>query len=294
MENLKYWVWLSRIELEAPGALSTLLKKYKTPEKIWELDCVELLKNNLKKEQIEEILKVDYRKNLNKYLDYMHKHNIETITINDENYPKQLKNIYDPPIALYIKGNKKILNNLSLAIVGCRECSLYGMKIARAFAKSISKCNINIVSGLAKGIDSSSHIGTLEGKGKTIAVVGTGLDIVYPKENKYLQDRIINENGAVVSEFVIGTKINKINFPKRNRIISGLSNGVLVVEAKEKSGAFITVDYALEQGKNVYVIPGNIDSKNSEGTNNLAKQGAKIVTELKDILEDYVEKNFLI
>lgn len=294
MENLKYWVWLSRLELETQGVLSTLLERYKTPERIWELDCVELLKNNLKKEQIEEILKVDYRKNLNKYLDYMHKHNIETITINDENYPKQLKNIYNPPIALYIKGNKEILNNLSLAIVGCRECSLYGMKIARTFAKSISKYNINIVSGLAKGIDSSSHIGTLEGKGKTIAVVGTGLDTVYPKENKYLQDRIINENGAVVSEFVIGTKINKTNFPKRNRIISGLSNGVLVVEAREKSGAFITVDYALEQGKNVYVIPGNIDSKNSEGTNNLAKQGAKIVTELKDILEDYVEKNFLI
>lgn len=294
MEDLKYWVWLSRLSNNYLESVTMLLKKYKTPETIWKLDRDELEKNKIKKEHIEEILNKDYRRDLDKYLNYMNKHEIKIITFNDDNYPKQLKNIYSSPVVLYIKGNKEILCNLSLAIVGCRNCSLYGKKIARAFAEGISKCNINIVSGLARGIDTSAHMGALDAKGKTIAVVGTGLDTVYPAENKYLQERIIAEGGAIVSEFIIGTKIDKMNFPKRNRIISGLSDGVLVVEAKKRSGAFITVDYALEEGKTVYVIPGNIDSQNSYGTNDLAKQGAKIVTDIGDILEDFVEKKILI
>lgn len=274
--------------------INALLEKYKTAENIWSLDRTQLQKSKLKNDEIERILNINLRKNLDKYLEYMNKNKIEIITINDKYYPKQLKNIYLPPVVLYLKGNKKILNNRSVAIIGCRNCSIYGSTIAKCFAKEISKYNINIVSGLARGIDTSSHLGALESKGNTVAVVGTGLDIVYPAENKYLQEKIIAENGAVISEFIVGTKINKINFPLRNRIISGVSDGVLVVEARKRSGTFITVDYALEQGKDVYVVPGNINSSTSEGTNNLAKQGAKIVTKIEDILEDFVEKKILI
>ena len=148
--------------------------------------------------------------------------------------------------------------------------------------------NINVISGLAKGIDSFAHKGSLDGRGKTIAIVGCGLDRVYPKENIGLFNDIIKSNGAIVSEYIIGTKPLSKNFPKRNRIISGIANGVIVVEAREKSGTLITVDFALEQGKNIYAVPGNIDNLNSYGTNELIKQGAKVVTKVQDILEDLI------
>ena len=155
------------------------------------------------------------------------------------------------------------------------------------FAYDLAKENITIISGMAKGIDSNAHMGCLYAKGKTIAVLGSGLDRIYPKENIRLYNEIISNSGAIVSEYVIGTIATRMNFPARNRIISGLSDGVIVVEAKEKSGTLITVDFALEQGKDIFVVPGNITSHNSVGTNELIKQGAKCVTSVKDILEEY-------
>lgn len=230
----------------------------------------------------------------------MKENNIKTISINNKYYPENLKKIYDPPKVIYVKGNYKILNNLSISIVGCRDATDYGKKAAKYFSYWLSKNKINIVSGLAKGIDSFAHIGAVCGKVEensknvdnlstfgTIAVVGTGLDIVYPKENKYLEEKIIETGGAIISEYPLGTKPTRYNFPKRNRIISGLSKGVLVIEAKEKSGTLITVDFALEQGRDVFVVPGNINSLNSVGTNHLIKQGAIIVTNYKEILDTY-------
>lgn len=187
--------------------------------------------------------------------EYMQKNNIEIISISDGRYPRLLKQIYDPPKKLYIKGNKNILNKTSIAIIGAREATEYGKNAAKYFAYNLTKEGINIVSGLAKGVDSFAHIGAICGNGKTIAVVGTGLDIVYPKENKYLEEKIINTGGAIISEYPLGTPPKKRNFPARNRIVSGLSKGVIVVEAKEKSGTLITVDFALEQGRDVYVVP---------------------------------------
>ena len=219
---------------------------------------------------------------------YMNKNNIEIITIKDKEYPDKLKVIYDPPIVLYVKGNKKILNEKSIAIVGCRLCTKYGQSISKKLAYNLSLNNINIISGLARGVDSFAHKGSLAVKGKTIAVVGCGLDRVYPEENNDLINAIINNNGAIISEYIIGTKPLAKNFPKRNRIISGLADGVIVVEAREKSGTLITVDFALEQGKNIYAVPGNIDNPNSFATNELIKQGAKLVTSMQDILEDLV------
>ena len=181
---------------------------------------------------------------------------------------------------------KEILKEKSIAIVGCRLCTKYGEIAAKNIAYNLSLNNINIVSGLARGIDTYSHIGCLRGKAKTIAVVGSGLDRVYPEENRNLVDEIVKNEGAVISEYVIGTKPLAQNFPKRNRIISALSEGIVVVEAKKKSGTLITVDFALEQGRELYVVPGNINSTNSYGTNDLIKQGAKIITNVQDILED--------
>ena len=234
----------------------------------------------------------------------MEKNDIDIISITEEKYPEILKEIYDPPISLYIKGNTEILNSNSIAIVGCRDTTEYGKKAAKYFSYNLSKKGVNIVSGLARGIDSYAHIGNVcaqdekrkeEDKlkisiqqdniqyGKTIAVVGNGLDIVYPKENKYLFDKIIETGGAIISEYPLGIKPDKMNFPARNRIVSGISKGIIVIEAKEKSGTLITVDFALEQGRDVYVVPGNINSINSVGTNDLIKQGARLVTHYKDI-----------
>ena len=302
---MKYWVWLSQIPGLGPIKKKKLLEKYKTPEKIYMLKKEELLKNKgIGEELANNILDRKYRENLDKHLEYMRKNNIEIISIYNKYYPEKLKQIYDSPISLYVKGNYKILNNLSIAIVGCREATEYGKKAAKYFSYSLTKEGINIVSGLARGIDSFSHIGAICGKleentknvdnlstdkkrlniGNTIAVVGTGLDRVYPDENRYLEEQIIKTGGAVISEYPLGTKPEKMNFPARNRIISGISSGVLVVEAKEKSGTLITVDFALEQGRDVFVVPGNINSINSVGTNNLIKQGAKLVTNYKEII----------
>ena len=211
---------------------------------------------------------------------------IEKIDIQNKYYPRKLKNIYDPPKELYIIGNKEILNKPSVAIIGCRECSEYGKRVAQKFAYELSKKEIVIVSGLAKGIDSFVHIGVLYAKGKTIAVLGSGLDNIYPKENIELAKKIVEYGGCIISEYPVGTKPEKKNFPQRNRIISGLSNGVVVVEASEKSGSLITVDFALEQGRDVFAVPGNILNSTSVGTNNLIKQGAKLVTNYMEILED--------
>jgi len=285
----KYWVWLSRIKGLNFNILQKILEVSKTIENVWNMDESELKRiKDLNTEIIQEILKIEYRKNLQNYIYYMEKNNIKMINIFDKNYPTKLKNIYDPPIVLYIKGNEEILNDFSIGIIGCRICTKYGETVSKKLAAELQKYKVNIISGLARGIDSYAHIGCLESKGRTIAVVGTGLDIVYPKENETLANQIIETDGVIISEYIVGTKPEKENFPKRNRIISGLSDGIVVVEAKEKSGTFITVDFALEQGKNIFSVPGNILSNTSKGTNELIKQGAKMVTTVEDIIEEYI------
>ena len=250
----KYWIWFSRINKIGAKAQNKLLEKYHNPEEIWNLTKKEL-QGILDDKQIEIILNQKNRINLEKYAEYMQKHEIKMITIFDEKYPQNLRNIYDPPVVLYIRGNENIINEFSIAIIGSRICSNYGKQVAKQFAYNLSKYNINIVSGLAKGIDTYAHVGTIQAKKTTIAVIGSGLDIIYPEENKQLYEEIIKNNGAIISEYIVGTKPEKLNFPKRNRIISGLSKGILVVEANKKSGTFITVDFALEQGKNIYAVP---------------------------------------
>ena len=187
-----------------------MLDKYKTPENIWKLKKEELIKNKEIGEKIaNNILDVNIRNNIEKQIEYMQKNNIDIITIQDKYYPKILKQIYDPPISLYIKGNKEILNNIGVGIVGCRECTKYGEKVAKYFSYNLAKNKINIVSGLARGIDSFAHIGAIYAKEKTIAVVGSGLDIVYPSENRNLANKIIEYGGLIISEYPIRNKARK-------------------------------------------------------------------------------------
>lgn len=280
----RYWVWLSLLDLSVKTKL-TILDKYKNPEEIYKLNKTQLEELEINDKNIQKILDANIRNSINKHLEYMKKHNIQIININSKKYPKNLRNIYDPPISLYVMGNVDILNQNNIAIIGCRNCSKYGENQAKIFAYNLAKNKINIVSGLAKGIDSFAHIGALYAKGKTIAVLGNGLHTIYPEENKTLAKKIIEKGGCIISEYPLGTKPLKYNFPARNRIISGISNGILVIEAKEKSGTLITIDFALEQGRDIFVIPGNIDSKNSVGTNNLIKDGAKLVTCYEEIIE---------
>lgn len=296
MENLeskKYWIWFSLIRNLGSRRKLKLLEKYKNPEKIYFLTKEELLKvEGIGDETVKNIIVSKNEKILKYHIKYMQENNIDIIHIYEKSYPQLLKEIYDPPVSIYIKGNKNILNNKNIGIVGCRECSDYGRKSAKYFAYNLSKQNINIVSGLAKGVDSYAHLGCLstykENKicGKTIAVIGNGLDVIYPKENIGLASEIIKSGGVIISEYPCGTKPDKMNFPARNRIISGISSGIIVVEAKEKSGTLITVDFALEQGRDVFVVPGNINSVNSVGTNDLIKQGARGVTRYEDVLNN--------
>ena len=214
------------------------------------------------------------------------KYKIIRVDINSKFYPERLKNIYSPPKQLFCLGNLELLNHKNnIAMIGSRNCSFYGERAAKDFAFNLAKNDVCIVSGLAKGIDSFSHIGALNAKGKTIAVLGSGLDNVYPKENQKLFQTIVNNNGLVITEYPMGTSALKQNFPARNRIISGLSDSVLVIEARRNSGTNITVNFALEQGKDVFVLPGNIYSKNSDGTNYLIIEGAIPVLSYKDILK---------
>lgn len=283
---MKYWIWLASVEGLGPVKKFALLNKFETAKRIYNATEKEILKvDGMSDKIVQNMQKAKDAKLLEKYEKYILKNDIKIINISDDNYPAKLKNIYAPPITIFAKGDISLLNSKSIAIVGSREPSKYGIYVAEKFSKELSKEGITIVSGLARGIDTFAHIGALSSFGKTIAVLGSGIDVVYPKENaKYYRE--ISEKGLIISEYIVGTAPESKNFPQRNRIISGLSDGVLVVEARKNSGTMITTDFALEQGKELYVIPGNITSNLSVGTNNLIKEGAKLVTDVYEILED--------
>ena len=210
---------------------------------------------------------------------------IQFITIEEEQYPERLRNIYGAPYALYIKGSLPKEEDKLIAVVGARECTHYGMEMAKYLAGAIAGAGVPVISGLARGIDTCAHQGALHVGGRTYAVMGCGIDICYPRDNiNYYMD--MQQHGGVISEYAPGVQPIAGNFPMRNRIISGLCDGILVIEAKEKSGSLITVEYGLEQGKEIYALPGRATDRLSQGCNNLIRMGAKLVTSPKDILED--------
>ncbi len=226
---------------------------------------------------------------LDKEIELIKKYNVDIVTVDEARYPENLKHIYNPPPVLYVKGNLIPEDYYNIAIVGSRRASLYGRETAEKLARQLSASGFTVTSGMARGIDTSAHTGVLKVAGRTIAVLGCGINIVYPPENKNLMDKIA-DSGAVISEFPINTTPQRYNFPIRNRIISGLSLGVVIVEAAQKSGALITASFALEQGREVFSVPGKIGVPTSRGTLGLIKEGAKLVEDVDDILEEIRSK----
>ena len=229
---------------------------------------------------------------LDKELAKLNKENISVITILDENYPKLLKEIHDPPYIMYIKGTLKSEDEFAIAVVGTRKLSTYGQQVASSLARELAQTGLTIVSGLALGIDTLAHLAALEQRTRTIAVVGSSLDrfSIFPPQNRSLAEKI-TQNGALLSEYPMGSAALPHHFPARNRIISGLSLGAVIVEAPQKSGAMITANHALSQNREVFAVPGSIFSDNSSGPNNLIKMGAKLVSSAQDILEELNLKN---
>jgi DNA processing protein len=284
MTDLENLLTLNSIEKLGSIGVKKLLEHFGSAEKVLsssekELCSVEGVSHAVAQNIIHQKNKLD----INKELDLVKKNDVKIISIQDKDYPENLKNIYDPPIIIYVKGKLLEKDNLSVAVVGSRKASIYGLSCAEKFALQLAELGITIVSGMARGIDSASHRGALKAKGRTIAVLGSGLLNIYPPENKNLFEQISKE-GAVISEFPMRAKPLAENFPRRNRIISGLSLGAIVVEASRNSGALITADLALEQGREVFAVPGKVDSVNSFGVNVLIKQGAKLITSIDDVV----------
>lgn len=283
----EYKIWLSHLKISNKEKLQ-LLNNFKDLKLLWDSSKIDLEKMNIPQNIILEIFKQENRKNIEIEKNYMNKHGIKIISCIESAYPTNLKNIVNKPAVLYVQGNIDIMKNNCIAVIGSRSPSDYGKRVAKSISKDLSDLGITVVSGLAKGIDSYAHIGTLEGNSKkTIAVLGNGLKLenLYPKENLKLYEKILENEGVIVSEYCLNEKAEKYHFPERNRIISGISEKVLVVEAALNSGTFITVDFALEQGKDVYAIPGGIYAKQSLGCNKLIKEGAGVVLNTKDLLE---------
>lgn len=281
---------LLSIEGIGPGKLRNLLSKFRSLDKILSADYTSLLQTpGISKNLASRILKSNNKRNeirtlVCRELDSLQKMKASIVTIWDSDYPPLLKKIYDPPILFYYKGTFDEKDKYSISIVGTRQPSNYGKIQAEKITAELASQNITIVSGLARGIDSIAHSTALKNNTRTIAIIGSGLDVIYPPENKKLFDQI-TENGLVISEFGLGTKPDAQNFPKRNRIISGLSLGCVIIETGINGGAMQTAAFALEQNREVFSIPGNLGIRQSEGTNLLIQRGeAKLITSAEDIL----------
>jgi DNA processing protein len=278
------WLKLALVAELTPTIFRKLLAAYGTPEAICALDFGTLARN-VPDATAAAIVRGPGAECLDVTLRWLEDPANNVVTFADKSYPRLLLEISDPPPLLYVKGNADLLDHASLAVVGSRNATPQGNANAQAFAHELSDGGFTIVSGMALGIDGAAHLGGLSGASSSVAVVGTGLDIVYPARNRELAHRLALE-GALVSEFALGTPALASNFPRRNRLISGLSRGCLVVEAALKSGSLITARYALEQGRDVFAVPGSIHSPLSKGCHLLLKQGAKLVEDSRDILEE--------
>jgi len=285
-EGVFYWLALSLTPGVGSILIKRLLDRFNTPEAVFQAPKKELLKiEGLGEKVAEAVRNGPFEKGVEKELRSLKEVGGTILTLRDEAYPKRLKDIYDPPALLYVRGELKKEDELAVSIVGSRKTSPYGRMVTEKISRDLTRQGVTIVSGMARGIDAVAHWGALSEGGRTIAVLGCGVDVIYPSENRNLFTKIIDQ-GAILSEFPMGSPPEGGHFPKRNRIISGLSMGVVVVQASEKSGSLITAGYALEQGREVFAVPGNVGMEGSRGTNQLIKEGAKMVESSKDILEE--------
>lgn len=286
MNNRDVLIWLNSIEGITNRTIDKIENSFPNIASIWYASNEEILNVNGVSEKIKQnIIKYKTSEYYEKLLINISKIGAQVVTIYDKQYPASLLNIYDYPKVLYILGQLIPTDDQAIAIVGSRKATPYGKWAAEKFASELANIGVTLVSGLAKGIDTLVHKNAIKSKTRTIAVLGCGVDVIYPSSNKELYKKII-ENGCIISEFPLGTKPFPYNFPQRNRIISGLSLGVIVIEASDKSGSLITAHHAIEQGKDVFALPGNINSIYSRGTNLLIKDGAKLIMSLEDVIEE--------
>ena len=287
--DTKHLMALAQIDGLGPISLQKLLDYFKDAEACFKASFLDFKKASLEDKLIDKIIKQRSELDAEKLFEQTKKEGLEVITYFDESYPQILKDIYAPPLVLYYRGDLSVINYPSLAVVGSRKISFYAQNILPDLLKEVIEQQIVITSGLAYGVDALAHRTALENKGLTVAVIGSGLawDYLYPSGNRKLAKQIIESGGLILSEFPPFMRSLPYNFPRRNRIIAGLSKASLIVEASLKSGALITAKYALEQGREVMAIPGPINLENSQGANLLIKNGAKLVTEPSDILESF-------
>lgn len=288
MTSREAYIALNMVDGVGPIRVRALLDRFNEPQAILSATKVDLMQvEGVGDEVARSIMGWREQVDLDEELKRIESANVKVVTRDDAEYPKNLREVYDPPIVLYVKGRLSERDALAIAVVGSRRTTLYGQDMARKLAYQLGRVGVTVVSGLARGIDTAAHTGALQAKGRTVAVIGCGIDIVYPSENEKLANEIVEKGGAVVTEFPFGVKPDKQNFPMRNRIISGWSLGTVVVEANLKSGALITANQAAEQGRQVFAVPGRADSILSRGTNKLIKDGAKLTEDAEDILGEF-------
>jgi DNA processing protein len=284
-DDLTAWVALKSVEGVGNVAYRNLLAAFGSPDRVFEATLPQLEQTPGLNHKTARNIK-DFRglQRARAEIDRAAREGVSIVTVKDPAYPDRLRRIYDYPPLLYIKGTLTP-EDIPVAVVGSRNASPYGRFVTERLCRELALRGVTVVSGLARGIDTCAHRGALAGRGRTIAVMGCGIDVIYPLDNRKLHGEIVS-NGAVVTEFPFGTEPDRPHFPARNRIISGMSLGVLIVEAGEKSGSLITARCALEQGREVFAVPGSIDLPGSRGTNSLLRQGAKLVECVEDILEE--------
>ncbi len=288
MTSREAYIALNMVDGVGPIRVRALRDRFGEPQAILAASKTELMQvEGVGEEVARSITGWREKVDLEAELQRIEKSGVRVVSRDDAEYPKNLREIYDPPLVLYVKGALTERDALAIAVVGSRRTSLYGQEMARKLAFQLARVGVTVVSGLARGIDTAAHNGALQAKGRTVAVIGCGIDVVYPAENKKLADEIVEKGGAVVTEFPFGVQPDRQNFPMRNRIISGWSLGVVVVEANLKSGALITANQAGEQGRQVFAVPGRADSILSRGANKLIKDGAKLTEDVEDILGEF-------
>ena len=285
-ETTPFWLALTHIEGLGVRGCHKLIQHFGSPQAAYMASLTELESCGVPARVAQAIFAQAALKDAEREVLEIAKADCELIAYDGEDYPPLLKQIPDAPLLLYVRGDVKVLSQYAVSVVGSRRPSAYGSSVAHRLAHDLAQRQMVVVSGLARGVDSAAHRGALEAKGKTVAVMGSGIDVMYPRENKNLADEIA-KSGAVISEFPLGTGPTPQNFPIRNRIISGLSLGVVVVEAAEYSGSLITARLALEQNREVFAVPGNITTAQSFGPNHLIKQGAKLVDQWMDVIEEF-------
>lgn len=284
---MQSWIALNLTPGIGPRAATVLLERFGSPDAIFQATRGELEPLRLSPESIDSIIAGSLLQTAAEELDRVRELGGDILTLDDGGYPSLLREIADPPPVLYVKGNwAACFDSPSVGVVGARMCSTYGENASEMISRDLASRGLAIVSGLARGIDAAAHRGAIKGSGLTVAVMGTGLDRVYPKENERLAREIIESGGCLITQFPLGTPPLKDNFPYRNRVISGLSYAVLIVEASHRSGSLITARLAAEQGREVMAVPGNITSGNSFGTNYLIKSGAKLVQQWQDVVAE--------